>query len=313
MEAIKLLLKYIENNILKYMIYSLLFIAILITSLYINFSQVAVITIYGLMIVIDMISGINRLKQLEQTCSHITKGSFADLNVKYYEEELLKVTIKQITDDYYLKINEIEQTNADFNDYMELWIHEIKLSVANLKNLTENNGNFNIFKEIENVDSSIERILALSSIEQIANHNHFERVLLREVCNKAIKLQMNNILCNEIKIITDCDDSSVIADKYWLTFVLKQIINNSTKYGASSITVSISNNIITISDNGLGIDSGELGLVFDKFYCGLRTKDIVKSTGIGLYLVKVIISSFGYKINLANSKVGLDVIIDFNK
>lgn len=306
-------LKYIENNSLKYMLYSFIFITLLIAKLYINIPLITITIIFLILIGIDIIIGTRRLIELEEVCTRITKGDFSDLDFKTYEEEAIKLTIKEVTDDYLLKFKEIEQEKKEFDDYIELWIHEIKLSIANLKNMSEKSRDFKINSEIENVDSSIERILALASTKQIASNNCFERIMLREVCNKAIKLQMNNILTNNIKIITNYDDSSIVIDKFWMTFMLKQIINNSTKYGANTIEVSVKDNIITISDDGLGIDSGELNLVYNKFYCGIRTKDIVKSTGIGLYLVKSIISDFGYTITLESSNKGLDTMINLNK
>lgn len=305
--------KYLENNVIKYLLYSFIIIITLLINLYLQVDIGLLLIILSLFIIIDMILGINRMKQLEIKCQKIKNGKFSEVGFMRFEEELIKLTVKSLTDDYLLDLKNIEKERAEFEDYIQMWIHEIKLSIVNIKNVINNLEDIASSSELENIDESIERILAFSSTNFMENNNKFEIMLLSDVCNTAIKLQMNNLLQKEIKIVTNYDQSRCVIDKFWLAFALKQIINNSIKYGASEITVSVQDKMITISDNGIGIDSGELDLVFDKFYCGIRTKELVKSTGVGLYLVNVITTKFGYDIKLNNSKQGLDVIIDLNK
>lgn len=306
------MLKYLENNVIKYLLYSFIIVMVLLINLYFQVDIGLLLIVLSLFIIIDMIFGINRMKQLEIKCQQIEKGKFSEVGFIGFEEELIKLTIKTLTDDYLLDLKNIEKEQAEFEDYIQMWVHEIKLSTANIKHVINNLEDTVSSSELENIDESIERILAFSSTNLMENNNKFEKTPLSEICNTAIKLQMYNILQKDIKIVTDYDQSSSVVDKFWLAFALKQIINNAIKYGASEITVSVQNKIITISDNGIGIDSGELDLVFDKFYCGTRTKELVKSTGVGLYLVKVITAKFGYDIKLNNSQQGLDVIIDLN-
>ncbi len=307
------MLKYLENNVIKYLLYVFIIIFVLLFNLYVQVDISLLIFVLILFIIIDIILGIKRMKKLEIKCQQIEKGKFSEIGFTGFEEELVKLTIKSLTDDYLLDLKNIEKEQADFEDYIQMWVHEIKLSTANIKSVINALEDTASSCELENIDECIERILAFSSTTFMENNNMFEKIYLSEVCNTAIKLQMNNLLQKDIKVVTEYDQSTGVTDKYWLAFALKQIINNSIKYGASEIKVSVLEKIITISDNGVGIDSGELDLVFDKFYCGVRTKELVKSTGVGLYMVNTIITKFGYEIKLNNSKHGLDVLIDLNQ
>lgn len=58
--------------------------------------------------------------------------------------------------------------------------------------------------------------------------------------------------------------------------------------------------VISVKDNGIGIDSSKHDAVFSKYF---RVENAIEGTGIGLYLVKEIVNNSGGKIAL-NSKPG---------
>lgn len=94
-------------------------------------------------------------------------------------------------------------------------------------------------------------------------------------------------------------------DKNLMETVIKNLCENSIKYGASMVRVNTNSSAqhleIEISDNGQGMESKELTNIFEKFY-RIQSNNIhnSKGLGLGLYFVKKIITSYGGKVNVSS-------------
>ena len=53
---------------------------------------------------------------------------------------------------------------------------------------------------------------------------------------------------------------------------------------------------LSIYDNGIGICKGDIDRVFDKFFTGINGREKVKSTGMGLYIIKKLCDKLGHNI-----------------
>ncbi|RXM49835.1 MULTISPECIES: sensor histidine kinase [unclassified Chryseobacterium] len=94
-------------------------------------------------------------------------------------------------------------------------------------------------------------------------------------------------------------------DKNLMETVVKNLCENSIKYGASVVTVITGNSAqqlkIVVSDNGQGMESKELKNIFEKFY-RIQANNIhnSKGLGLGLYFVKEIITSYHGKVDVSS-------------
>lgn len=94
-------------------------------------------------------------------------------------------------------------------------------------------------------------------------------------------------------------------DKNLMETVIKNLCENSIKYGASMVKVNTGSSAqhleIEISDNGQGMESKELTNIFEKFY-RIQSNNIhnSKGLGLGLYFVKKIITSYGGKVSVSS-------------
>lgn len=92
-------------------------------------------------------------------------------------------------------------------------------------------------------------------------------------------------------------------DKSLLETIIKNLCENSVKYGASLVKVNITdlheNLTIEIADNGEGIEKKEQKNIFEKFY-RIQANNIhnTKGLGLGLYFVKKIIDQYKGKIEV---------------
>jgi signal transduction histidine kinase len=108
----------------------------------------------------------------------------------------------------------------------------------------------------------------------------------------------------KVKITYEPLHVKVLADKYRITQVISNIINNAIKFtdeGTIAIIASVESAIlkIIITDTGKGIDKDISSRLFDKFVS--RSE---QGTGLGLFISKNIIESHGGKITGFNNENG---------
>lgn len=114
-------------------------------------------------------------------------------------------------------------------------------------------------------------------------------------------------------------NQEVLTDAKWLGFVIEQILSNSLKYtteGSIAIYLEASlqrDHFLVIEDTGWGIAPEDLPRIFEKGFTGYRGRIDQKSTGIGLYLCKLILDQLGHPIEVESAvgegtkvKIGLD-------
>lgn len=94
-------------------------------------------------------------------------------------------------------------------------------------------------------------------------------------------------------------------DKKLMETVIKNLCENSVKYGASEIKIdvkTIQNKLeIIVADNGKGIEQSELKNIFEKFY-RIQSNNIhnSKGLGLGLFFVKKIVEKYSGKTEITS-------------
>ena len=96
--------------------------------------------------------------------------------------------------------------------------------------------------------------------------------------------------------------------------MMNNLIDNSSKYGASQIDVSVKINQlieIEVSDNGIGIPKEEKNHIFEKYYRITRDENLnVNGLGVGLFLVKKIVEKYKGNIEVHSKKKGVSFKIN---
>ena len=95
----------------------------------------------------------------------------------------------------------------------------------------------------------------------------------------------------QVKFIEPETVPDIKADKLALLRIMRNLLDNSLKYGGdalSEIAVEYADSedfhVISVRDDGVGIDNKDAGKIFDKFY---RNKSSQKTEGLGLGLAIV--------------------------
>ena len=207
-------------------------------------------------------------------------------------------------------VNLYKRLQEDYKEYIELWIHEIKIPIATSKLIIENNKNEitkSIDEELDKVENYIEQALYYARSNTVEKDYYVKKVNLKDIVNESIKKNKNVLIHEKISVNVHDLKLEVNTDNKWVVFILNQIIQNSIKYRKQDRNLEIEiyakqgkeNVILYIKDNGIGIKKGEITRAFEKGFTGTNGRLIgKKSTGIGLYLCKNLCNKLGIAIEL---------------
>ena len=222
------------------------------------------------------------------------------------------------------EINRYKYMQEEYREYIELWVHEIKTPIAASKLIAQNNKNAvtdSIEEEIEKIENFVEQVLFYSRSSNVDKDYIIKKVNLEKICFDVLKKNSKLFIQNKIKITTDNLNVNVFSDAKWLEFIINQVLTNSVKYKKVSdaeikfYTSTNENNIIlSIEDNGIGIQSSEISKIFDKGFTGTNGRKVGHTTGMGLYICRKLCNKLGLAIN-AESKIdeGTTISIVFPK
>lgn len=166
----------------------------------------------------------------------------------------------------------------------------------------------NSLEEINRLDALIEKILMAARFENPQKHIHRRNINLSELCRDLVeRLGQSNRL--EGRLFNSIEDNvSVQGDVALLISVLTNLIENAGKYAVGSpvhVNLQLHNHraILQVKDEGPGISDIDKRNIFKKFYrVGNEETRTAKGTGLGLYIVKNIISDMGGDIQVKDNQ-----------
>lgn len=243
----------------------------------------------------------------------------------FLEGQIFKNSLEQIDKSMLENVNKYKYMTEDYKEYIELWIHEIKIPIATSKMVIENNKNAitkSIDEELDKVENYIEQALFYARSNTVEKDYYIRKVVLKEIVNESIKKNKSSLIQEKISIDIHDLEIEVNTDNKWIVFILNQIIQNSIKYRKKENSVieiyanqGKENVILYIKDNGIGIKQGEITRVFEKGFTGTNGRlSNKRSTGIGLYLCKKLCNKLGIGIELNSvQNEGTEVKLVFPK
>ena len=241
----------------------------------------------------------------------IPKPNFCEGNILY---DILKTTSKSMNDE----IAKYSLSSAEYREYIELWVHEIKTPISGAKLICENSGNRAMLDSLHKIEKFVEQTLFYSRSSAVEKDFLVKRAEIREIANGVLRKNAKYFIDNKIGIETNDLDVTVFTDVKWVDFILGQILDNAAKYGSKKINIYAKQNdgsvILFICDDGIGIPKQDINRVFDKGFTGENGRKYAKSTGLGLYLCKKLCLKLGLNISIKSEQgQGTTVEIVFPK
>jgi signal transduction histidine kinase len=210
--------------------------------------------------------------------------------------------LKKATDDLRNANNKLKLIDEQKDEFLYTVTHELRTPLTSIRALSEvlfDNPDLEeaerekylgvVIKETERMTHLITQVLNLEKYESGKQKLNLSTVDFRDIINDVVPtfdvvLKNNNI---DFNTIIPNNMMVVRIDKVLIEQVLYNLLSNAIKYTSSSITLAVVENdnelIISILDNGQGIDDSQKALVFDKFY-QIKNKKLQKPDGSGLGL-----------------------------
>lgn len=179
----------------------------------------------------------------------------------------------------------------------------------------------NCLKDIERLDDLVENMLLATKIENKSYSFPQDEFNFSELVEKVVdRLQVHSCSSQTIKACVT-PNLYIKGDRFSVTSVLTNLIENAVKYSPSCAVVYVSladlgdQILMEVIDHGPGIPDAEKTRIFEKFYrIGNEDTRQTKGTGLGLYIVKKVLEMHQAQIKVSdNQPTGTKFEITFNK
>jgi two-component system phosphate regulon sensor histidine kinase PhoR len=220
-------------------------------------------------------------------------------------------------------------------DFIDNMTHEFKTPISTIKISSDvflNNEKIQQDKRLfqyatiikeqnQRLNNQVEKVLQLARIERGNFKLNKEEVNLHNILVQIMQSAEMKVSQQNGQLTTDLSAQNVTfsADKFHLTNIIYNILDNATKYCKDAPQIKIQTKDVSrsiclkITDKGIGIPKEYLPKIFNKFY-RVPTGNVhnVKGFGLGLFYIKNICEAHGWKLHLQSEEgVGTEVSILF--
>jgi len=208
-----------------------------------------------------------------------------------------------------------KRLSAIKNDFISNITHEFKTPIASVSAAVEALSGFGVLDDKEKTQrylnhskNELQRLSVL--VDKVLNSTLYERqtfdIKPEEIqVDDAIQILLKNHTSATNKnvqysYINSTAVHTLQADRLYFEHALSNIIDNAIKYSGNEVQIKVSCSLqdnklsIAVRDNGPGISSANLSMVFEKFYrVPTGNRHEVKGHGLGLNYVKSIVERHG--------------------
>jgi two component sensor histidine kinase len=191
------------------------------------------------------------------------------------------------------------------------FVHQMKTPISVLKLICENHGDEDEFIKIQrNINAlqyNLNQMLDIYRLEDFKKDFVSEKVYLKSICKDCINALKDYFITSQIYPKLEIDEEAyVYSDSKWLKLVIHQILSNAVKYSNKGQSIMVKADkrdekmILSIIDEGIGIEEADLKNIFELFYIGKNGRNNADSSGIGLYIVKRVVEYLGHEVKISS-------------
>ncbi len=260
------------------------------------------------------------LRELHECLERFREGGFGDVSEyetdpKRYSEEWMKVweALRELGVYFEgLKIR-VEKEEKNTKTLVTDISHQLKTPLASLRmchelaegdqltakerrEFLEQEG-----REIEKLEALLRELVNLSRLEAHMIQLTPVTASLKKTLTGAVSQVYMKAKNKDMEIQADMEEDLVIChDTKWTEEAIVNILDNAVKYSKEHTTVTVrvkqlvSNVLIEVEDEGIGIKKEELPKIYQRFYRGKDAAQMEKDgAGVGLYLTRMILERQG--------------------
>lgn len=231
----------------------------------------------------------------------------------YKRDEITKSLLQGIAIRFSERFEEVRNISIHEGDYTAAWVHEVKTPLTAMKLiLDENRGNPDYQKiELEwlRLHLLVDQQLSISRLPSLEADYVLEKTNLRKLASAEVRGLASWCMEKNVAVEFEGDEIEVVTDKKWCRFIIRQFLTNAVKYSPIGGTIIISMNVnssghavLTIQDEGSGIESHDLPRIFDKGFTGGTGRIHNAATGLGLYLARTVANRMGITLTVESQR-----------
>ena len=272
--------------------------------------------------IIDNIKNVIESKEILEKEIQTTDFRWYQMNIIPYVRQKDKITNGVIITfvEITARIKDLkEQENliADHEILLDTISHDIKGPLTNLvlaiglfkNSVSDDPAEFKaLLKVVENAGTKLQKIITdlVDTRKEEHKYKAEEELLNFEHILEDVRLTLTDDITNSDAVIkTDVQVSELNFSRRKLRSIVYNLVSNAIKFKPADrkpeILISTAKEegfiVITVKDNGTGIEADKQETIFSKYY---RVENSIEGSGIGLYLVKEIVTGSGGKVVLTS-------------
>ncbi|WP_372870119.1 sensor histidine kinase [Shewanella sp.] len=286
----------------------------------------AAVTAMTLTIVLTMALGylfskaiLRRLVQYNRLAQRIEKGHYdTRLPISWRQDEfdMLALQFNRVLDTLETNLHAVRGVTDNIAHDLRTPLSHLRIGLEQLRDTPTEEKAEKAEQLIEELDfclATFDAMLSLTRIEEGQQQLDLQQVELSELCGDLV--EMAELMAEErgqSLTLESGQPCQLQGDKYLLFQALFNLVDNAIKYAGVGAAIHISQNDreVVISDNGPGIPEESRERVFERLV-RLDPSRHHQGTGLGLSMVKAILSRHQADIRLEDNQPGLRVIIEF--
>jgi len=187
-------------------------------------------------------------------------------------------------------------------------LHELNVPIATI------DANLNLLKRKELNEKKLIRLsrISLASKKLLKLYSELDYFIKKEINRvESETFNLKELLLQELEYFQDIkrditfkidtQDLKVIANRSGFAKVINNLISNAIKYNRKDgfVKIELSDNLLTIEDSGIGLESDEIFKIFDRYY---QSDNSNSGYGIGLNIVKSFCDEYKIDIKIVSKK-----------
>lgn len=264
---------------------------------------------------------IKPLKQINYAADKLSKGQVDKRAVVYSNDE-----IGEVAKAFNSMADSLEEVEKNRREFISNVSHEIRSPITSIKGfiggildgvIPKEKENYYLsvtYEEIQRLTRLVNDLLDLSAIEAGQFRLRIEELDINEIIRLcAIKFE-SKIKSKKLNVDVCFQDDNlyVAADKDRITQVVTNLFDNAIKYVTDGGNITISTKVkgtkayISVFNDNANIPEDDLKHIWDRFYKGDKSRSAKTSTGLGLSIVRSIITQHGEDIWVENKGNGVE-------
>lgn len=264
---------------------------------------------------------IRPLKQINNTAQKIAQGQ-VDKRAEVYSSD----EIGELAKAFNSMADSLEAVEKNRREFISNVSHEIRSPITSIKGfvggiidgvIPDEKENYYLtlaYEETQRLTRLVNDLLDLSSIEAGQFSMKTEEININEIIRTTVIKFESKIKSRRINVNVNFQDDSlcVIADRDRIIQIVTNLLDNAIKYVSQGGNIKISTKnkgvkaYVTVFNECLPIPEDDLKHIWDRFYKVDKSRSTKTSTGLGLSIVRGILSQMGEDIWVENKYGGIE-------